>query len=102
MESLGATVRGTARRLWKVYLAVTVIGIPVPACLGRAGLDPRMGLFNAFSYATSAVSLGGFTPEVDSAQGLAPVTQWVLCGLMVAAGVNLLRLCGWRPCRPAR
>lgn len=92
VESLGATIRETARRLWKVYLAVTVIGILFLACLGWAGLDPRMGLFNAFSYATSAVSLGGFTPEADSAQGLAPVTQWVLCGLMVVAGVNLLRL----------
>lgn len=92
MESLGATVRGTARRLWKVYLAVTVTGVLFLACLGWAGLDPRMGLFNAFSYATSAVSLGGFAPEADSARGLAPVTQWVLCGLMVVAGVNLLRL----------
>ncbi|WP_258308575.1 potassium transporter TrkG [Streptomyces sp. NWU339] len=92
VESLGATVREAARQLWKVYLAVTVIGVLVLACLGWAGLDPRMGLFNAFSYATSAVSLGGFAPEADSAQGLAPVTQWVLCGLMVVAGVNLLRL----------
>uniref|UniRef100_UPI0006EB9B3B TrkH family potassium uptake protein n=1 Tax=Streptomyces prasinopilosus TaxID=67344 RepID=UPI0006EB9B3B len=92
MESLGATVRGTARRLWKVYLAVTAAGVLALACLGWSGLDPRMGLFNAFSYATSAVSLGGFTPEADSARGLAPVTQWVLCGLMVVAGVNLLRL----------
>lgn len=92
MESLGATVRDTARRLWKVYLAVTAIGLLVLAALGWAGLDRRMGLFNAFSYATSAVALGGFTPEADSARGLAPVTQWVLCALMAVAGVNLLRL----------
>lgn len=92
VESLGATIRGTARRLWKVYLAVTVLGILVLAALGWTGLDRRMDLFDAFSYATSAVALGGFTPEADSAQGLAPVTQWVLCGLMVVAGVNLLRL----------
>ncbi|GGR19623.1 Trk system potassium transporter TrkH [Streptomyces griseomycini] len=92
MESLGATVRGTARRLWKVYLVVTAVGFLVLAALGWAGLDRRMGLFEAFSYATSAVALGGFAPEADSARGLAPVTQWVLCGLMVVAGVNLLRL----------
>ncbi|WP_218030480.1 TrkH family potassium uptake protein [Streptomyces viridosporus] len=92
VESLGATVRGTARRLWKVYLAVTALGVLLLAALGWAGLDRRMDLFNAFSYATSAVSLGGFTPEADSARGLAPVTQWVLCGLMAVAGVNLLRL----------
>ncbi|WP_234320288.1 TrkH family potassium uptake protein [Streptomyces sp. SBT349] len=92
VESLGATIRGTARRLWKVYLTVTVTGVLVLAGLGWAGLDQRMGLFDAFSYATSAVALGGFAPRADSAQGLAPVTQWVLCGLMALAGVNLLRL----------
>ncbi|MEQ8146662.1 TrkH family potassium uptake protein [Streptomyces sp. OP7] len=91
-ESLGATVRGTARRLWKVYLAVTAAGVLVLASLGWAGLDRRMGLFDAFSYATSAVALGGFTPVDGSARDLAPVTQWVLCGLMAVAGVNLLRL----------
>src|SRR5690606_10144202 len=92
VESLDATVRGTAQRLWKVYLAVTAAGFLALAALGWAGLDRRMGLFDAFSYATSAVSLGGFTPDADSARGLAPVTQWVLCGLMAVAGVNLLRL----------
>ncbi|WP_240661262.1 MULTISPECIES: TrkH family potassium uptake protein [unclassified Streptomyces] len=92
MESLGATIRDTARRLWKVYLVVTAAGILVLAALGWAGLDRRMGLFNAFSYATSAVALGGFAPEADSARGFAPVTQWVLCALMAVAGVNLLRL----------
>ncbi|MFJ9659669.1 TrkH family potassium uptake protein [Streptomyces griseoflavus] len=92
MESLGATVRGTARRLWKIYLAVTAAGVLVLAGLGWAGLDRRMDLFHAFSYATSAVALGGFTPDAGSARDLAPVTQWVLCALMVVAGVNLLRL----------
>lgn len=92
LESLGATIRETARRLWKVYLAVTAIGVVTLAALGWSGLDRRMDLFQAFSYATSAVSLGGFTPQNDSARGLAPVTQWVLCGLMAVAGVNLLRL----------
>ncbi|MFI8088458.1 TrkH family potassium uptake protein [Streptomyces sp. NPDC086080] len=91
-ESLGATVRGTARRLWKIYLAVTAAGVLLLAGLGWAGLDRRMDLFTAFSYAMSAVALSGFAPEADSARGLAPVTQWVLCALMVVAGLNLLRL----------
>lgn len=92
MESLGATIRDTARRLWKIYVAVTAAGVLALAALGWAGLDRRVGLFDAFSYATSAVALGGFTPDADSARSLAPVTQWVLCALMVVAGVNLLRL----------
>lgn len=92
VESLGATIRGTARRLWKVYLVVTGTGVLVLATLGWTGLDRRMGLLDAFSYATSAVALGGFAPTADSARGFAPVTQWVLCGLMAVAGVNLLRV----------
>src|SRR5690606_30238343 len=68
VESLDATVRGTAQRLWKVYLAVTAAGFLALAALGWAGLDRRMGLFDAFSYATSAVSLGGFAPDADSAR----------------------------------
>jgi trk system potassium uptake protein TrkH len=102
VDSLGATVRGTARRLWKVYVAVSLLGVLVLAALGWTGLDPQMGLFDAFSYATSAVALGGFTPRSDSAQALAPVTQWVLCGLMVVAGVNLLRLFRLAVLRQAR
>lgn len=50
MEPLGATVRGTARRLWKVYLAVTVTGALVLACLGNVG--PAFGEVGPFgSYA---------------------------------------------------
>ncbi|SCK09993.1 trk system potassium uptake protein TrkH [Streptomyces sp. WMMB 714] len=92
VESLGTTIRDTAQRLWKVYVAVTVLGVLALACLGWSGLDRRMDLAGAFSYGTSAVALGGFAPDAGSARGLAPVTQWVLCGLMAVAGVNLLRL----------
>ncbi|MEU3948348.1 TrkH family potassium uptake protein [Streptomyces sp. NPDC029526] len=92
VESLDETVRGTAQRLWKVYVAVTAAGFLVLAALSWSGLDRGMSVFDAFAYATSAVSLGGFTPDADSARGLAPVTQWVLCALMVVAGMNLLRL----------
>lgn len=92
VESLGATVRDTARRLWKIYLGVTAAGVLVLAALGWSGLDERMGLFDAFSYGTASVALGGFTPQNGSARQLAPVTQWVLCGLMAVAGVNLVRL----------
>src|SRR6185437_3778115 len=49
-------------------------------------------LFQAFSYATSAIALGGFAPSAESARGLAPVTQWIICVLMVVAGINFLRL----------
>jgi trk system potassium uptake protein len=92
MEPLGETVRETARRLWKLYLGLSGVGTLLLCLLSWTGLDPAMDVFDAFSYATSAVALGGFAPRQDSAAGLAPITQWVLCGLMVLAGVNFLRL----------
>jgi trk system potassium uptake protein len=92
VDSLGATVRDTARRLWKVYVGLSAAGFLLLAALGWLGLDRQMDVFDAFSYATSAVALGGFTPHAESARGLMPVTQWLLCGLMVVSGVNFLRL----------
>ncbi|HEU5355404.1 MAG TPA: TrkH family potassium uptake protein, partial [Actinocrinis sp.] len=92
IEPLGATVRELARRLWKVYVGLTGAGVLALAVVGWTGLDPAMNPFQAFSYATSAVALGGFAPRADSARGLAPVTQWIICGLMVVAGINFLRL----------
>lgn len=92
IERLGTTVRETAQRLWKLYVGLTAAGMLLLAATGWTGIDPAMDLFQAFSYATSAVALGGFSPRSDSAQGLAPATQWILCALMVVAGVNFLRL----------
>ncbi|MGH2867316.1 MAG: TrkH family potassium uptake protein [Solirubrobacteraceae bacterium] len=92
IEPLGATVREIARRLWKVYVGVTAAGVLLLAATGWTGLDRSMTLFDAFSTATSAVALGGFSPLAGSARGFAPVTQWIVCALMVVAGVNFLRL----------
>lgn len=92
VEPLDATVRETARRLWMVYVGVSLAGILLLATLGWTGLDAKMDLFEAFSHATSATSLGGFSSQPDSVSGFAPITQWVLCGLMVIAGINVLRL----------
>lgn len=92
IERLGATVRETARQLWKLYVGMTVVGILLLAGTGWLGLDPRMSLFDAFAHATSAVSLGGFSTQAKSAGAFAPITQWILIGLMVVAGVNFLRL----------
>jgi trk system potassium uptake protein TrkH len=91
-EPLGASVRELARRLWKVYVGVSAIGVLILAVVGWTGLDPAMSPFDAFASATSAVATGGFSPDSESARGLAPVTQWIICALMVVGGINFLRL----------
>jgi trk system potassium uptake protein len=92
VERLSATIRQTARRLWTLYVGLTVVATLTLAILGWTGLDASMGLFDAFSYASSAVALGGFAPRNASASTLAPVTQWVLIATMLVSGVNFLRL----------
>ncbi len=92
IEPLSATIRQTARRLWGLYVGLSVVATLVLAALGWLGLDRTMNFFDAFSYSTSAVALGGFSPRDGSASTLAPVTQWVLCVTMLISGINFLRL----------
>jgi trk system potassium uptake protein TrkH len=92
VERLSATIRQTARRLWTLYVGLTVLATLALAILGWTRLDRSMNLFDAFSYASSAVALGGFAPRDGSASSLAPVTQWALIATMLVSGVNFLRL----------
>jgi trk system potassium uptake protein TrkH len=92
IEKLSATIRQTARRLWRLYLGLTVAAVLILAILGWTDLDQDMTPFDAFGQAFSVVSLGGFSTRNDSIAAFAPVTQWVLLVFMVIAGVNFLRL----------
>ncbi|MEA2247200.1 MAG: trk/ktr system potassium uptake protein [Solirubrobacteraceae bacterium] len=92
IERMSATIRETARRLWRLYIGLTALAVVVLATLGWTGLDPEMSLFDAVAHAFSVLSLGGFSSKNDSAAGFAPVTQWALMAFMVLAGFNFLRL----------
>lgn len=92
IERLSATIRQTARRLWTLYVGLTIGATLLLAVLGWLNLDASMNLFDAFSYASSAVALGGFSPRNGSASTLAPVSQWALVAIMLVSGINFLRL----------
>jgi trk system potassium uptake protein TrkH len=92
LERLGSSIRETARRLWGLYVVLTVAATLVLASLGWSGLDPAMGLYEGVAHAFSALALGGFSTKSASAAAFAPVTQWVLLGFIVLAGINFLRL----------
>jgi trk system potassium uptake protein TrkH len=92
LERLGSSIRETARRLWGLYVALTAAAILVLASLGWSGADREMNLFEAVAHAFSALALGGFSTQAESAAAFAPVTQWVLLGFIVLAGINFLRL----------
>jgi trk system potassium uptake protein TrkH len=92
VERFSDTVRETARRLWTLYLGLTVVAILALAATGWSGLDPAMTLFDAVALAFSVVALGGFSSRNTSAAEFAAVTQYLLIVLMLVAGLNFLRM----------
>jgi trk system potassium uptake protein TrkH len=92
IERFTDTVRETARRLWLLYVALTVIAIVALAATGWLGLDPAMTLYDAVAHAFSVVALGGFSSRNTSVSDFAAITQYVLLVLMFLAGINFLRM----------
>ncbi len=92
IERFSTTIRETARRLWSLYVGLTVVAILVLAVVGWTGLDDAMTPFQAVSHAFSVIALGGFSTQNESAAAFVPLTQYLLLLFMVLAGVNFLRL----------
>ena len=47
IEPLSASIRDTARRLWVLYVALTVVCATLFAVIGWTGIDPEMDLYDA-------------------------------------------------------
>src|SRR3712207_1510698 len=77
IERLTTTIRDTARRLWVLYIALTVAAVAGLVALGWTGADPAMNAFHAVAHGFSVVALGGFSTQNESAAAFAPVTQWL-------------------------
>jgi trk system potassium uptake protein TrkH len=71
----------TARLLWGVYVAMTLI-------LGITYLILGMSLFDAVNHAMSALATGGFSTRTASMGYYSPAIQWVTIVAMFLAGVN--------------
>jgi trk system potassium uptake protein len=92
LETLTASIRDTARRLWLLYVALTALLIVILASFGWTGVDERMNPFNAAAYALAALPTGGFGIDPRSLEGYAPASQWVLALFMTIAGANFALL----------
>jgi trk system potassium uptake protein len=92
IEQLGDTIRQTARRLWRLYVVLTLIAILLLGFLSWTNLDPELTFFDAVGQALSVVALGGFSTRTISIAAFAPITQYLLLVFMVIAGINFLRL----------
>ncbi|MFO8055475.1 MAG: TrkH family potassium uptake protein [Bacteroidales bacterium] len=80
-DKLHPRIAGTAKRLWGIYLLLTV----VQAILLLLG---GMDFFNALCHTFGTVATGGFSPQNDSIASFSPYLQYVIILFMILAGVN--------------
>ena len=88
VETLATRIRDTARRLWILYLGLTVLLALVLAVLGWTRIDPEMSLFEAVAHAFATLPTGGFSTEARSIEAFGATTQWVIAVFMLVAGAN--------------
>jgi trk system potassium uptake protein TrkH len=81
-ERLTPRIRETAKRLWAVYVLLTLLEV---AALMIAG----MGAFDAICHAFATMATGGFSNHDGSVGGYAiPAVEWIIIVFMFLAGAN--------------
>ncbi len=74
-------LRDTAKILYLIYLALTVLQIVFLLCGG-------MPLFDSVVHAFGTAGTGGFSTKADSIAGYSPYLQWVITVFMLLFAVN--------------
>jgi trk system potassium uptake protein len=88
IEQMKTRIRDTARRLWTLYIALTLLQVAILAAFGWTGVDPSMDLFEAVSHALTTMPTGGFSTEARSAEAFGAASQWTIMIFMAIAGAN--------------
>ena len=80
-DKLTPRVRDTAKRLWYIYVGITVVQVLV--------LLPAMSFFDAVNHAFATMATGGFSTRNGSVADYdSAYIDWVLALFMYLAGVN--------------
>jgi trk system potassium uptake protein len=88
IESLSTRIRDTARRIWILYVALTVMLFGILLTLWATGVDDEMSPFHAIAHAFTTIPTAGFSTKANSVEAFAPATQWVVILFMVLGGIN--------------
>ena len=88
IDKLTPRIQETARVLWLLYAAFTVVAGLTFYSLHLVGFAPNMDVFNAVAHALTTLPTGGFSPEARSIEAFSPVVQWAVIPFMLIAGVN--------------
>ena len=82
-EVLGSRVRESARKLWFLYVTLTL------ALIAALMLGAGFPLYESVCHAFTTMSAGGFSPHAESIGGYNnPAAEWILIVFMLIAGVS--------------
>ncbi|MFP4686723.1 MAG: TrkH family potassium uptake protein [bacterium] len=101
VERLAPRIMETARRLWILYVGLTLLQIVFLYSSHLLGMAPQMTLFQAVAHAFSTLPTGGFSTEARSIAAFSPAVQWIVIVFMFLAGTNFALMwrtltSGWR------
>ena len=88
IAALGERIRSTARKLWFLYVGLTVVQVGLLSALWVVGIDDLMTPYEALAHSLSTMPTGGFSTKPDSAASFSPAAQWILALFMAIAGAN--------------
>jgi trk system potassium uptake protein TrkH len=88
LQKLTPRIAATARVLWLVYLAFTVLYVLLLLLLHYSGIAPEMNAYNAIAHGFTTLPTGGFSPQAESIAYFSPAVQWLVIPFMLVAGVN--------------
>jgi trk system potassium uptake protein len=91
-EQMTSRIRDTARRLWALYIALTLAMVAVLIAFAWTGVDERMSPFEALAHAFTTLPTGGFSTEARGAEAFGAASQWVIAAFMALAGANFALL----------
>lgn len=88
MDRLTPHMAETARRLWVLYIALSVILLILLLGVHFAGFDDAMSPYHAIAHVFATIPSGGFSTMPNSVEAFGPVVQWILIPFMLIAAVN--------------
>ncbi len=89
---LTSTIRDTARKLWLLYIGLTVACIAILVGLGAGGGAKSMNLYDATAHAFTTLPTGGFSTRARGLEEFNGSAQWTLTVFMLIAGANFALL----------
>ncbi len=82
VDRISARISGTAKRLWLVYLGLTVVETVLLMATGQDAFD-------AATHAFGTMATGGFSPKNASIGHYGnPAAEWIVAVFMLLAGMN--------------